>query len=331
MPNGSATSSEQNTKHSGAAVRTALMANIGVAAAKMLAAVFTGSSAMMSESVHSLADCSNEIVLLVGRKLSVKRDDRHPFGLFRLKYLAGFLVATLLFLMGGLYSAVEAWGKLTTYWATPEHDPVRASSMLVVLIIVLISALLESYGLHGSISEARERMTRTGTPRLGMFAFWRETKSAELASTLMEDTLALIGLAFAGLGAIGSLLTGDAIWDALGGLMVGVTLIAGSLLLAWKNGSLLVGEGMEPFQADRVRRAVESTEGVNRLIEMQAVHTGDDSVLLCLKIETSKLDRDYDVETVNKVERNIRERLPYYLFEIYVEPDIFDTTREKHA
>lgn len=311
----------------GAAVRTALLANVGVAAAKMIAAAFTGSSAMMSESVHSLADCSNEIVLIVGRRLSVKRDDRHPFGLFRLKYLAGFLVATLLFLIGGLYSTVEAWGRLTAYWATPGPEPVEASSMLVVLAIVAVSAVLESYGLHGSMREARARMERTRTPRMPLARFWRETKSAELSSTIMEDTLAIIGLMFAGLGAVGSLIARDAVWDAVGGLMVGLTLIAGSLLLAWKNGSLLVGEGMEPLQADKVRRAVESAEGVTRLIEMQTVHTGEDSVLLCLKIETSRLDRDYDVQTVDKVERNVRAGLPWYTFEIYVEPDLYDPAR----
>lgn len=319
----------RNATKTGAAVRTALLANIGVAVAKMLAAVFTGSSAMMSESVHSLADCANEIVLIIGRKLSVRRDDRHPFGLFRLKYLAGFLVATLLFLIGGLYSTVEAWGKVVSYLSTSEHEPVARSSMLVVLAIVVVSAVLEAYGLHGSVGEAKERMGRTNTPRQPMPRFWRETKSAELASTLMEDTLALIGLLFAGAGAVGSLVSGDALWDALGGLMVGLVLICGSLLLAWKNGSLLVGEGMEPLQAEKVRKAVVDTDGVTRLLEMQAVHTGEDSVLLCLKIETSKLDRDFDVTTVDKVERNVRSRLPWYQFEIYVEPDLFDARRSR--
>ena len=190
--------------------------------------------------------------------------------------------------------------------------------------------MLEGYGLHQSIKEANERMERTNTPRMGVFRFWRHTKSAELASVIMEDTLALIGLAFAGLGIGLAILLDDEIFDALGGLMVGLVLIVGSLFLAFKSGSLLIGEAVDSDTRGKIVEAVATTPGVERLLNMQTVHMSEDDILLCVKVQTSKLDRDYDVETVDKIEKAVRTALPWYNFEIYVEPDIY-STKHVHA
>ena len=220
----------REAEHQGAAVKAALGANIGVAIAKLCAAFFTGSSAMLSESVHSIADCSNEIVLMVGGRFSKRKTDGdHPFGLYRAKYLASFVVATLLFFVGGFFSTSEAVKKLVAISADPALRDVNRMELLVAFIVVVISACLEGFGLHQSIKEANERMERTNTKHMGVFRFWRHTKSAELASVIMEDTLALIGLAFAGLGIGLAILLDDEIFDALGGLMVGLVLIVGSL------------------------------------------------------------------------------------------------------
>ena len=183
-------------------------------------------------------------------------------------------------------------------------------------------------GLHTSIREAHERMRRVKVEEGSLIGFWRRTKSAELASVMMEDTLALIGLAFAGLGIGLSMITGDELYDAIGGLLVGLVLIAGSAALMFKSGSLLLGESISDRTRGRVVSAVESTEGVERLINMQALHMDEDAVLLCLKVQTSKLDRDFDVDTVNKIEANIRKALPWYEWEIYVEPDLWRKTGE---
>ena len=153
--------------------------------------------------------------------------------------------------------------------------------------------------------------------------FWRRTKSAELASVIMEDTLALIGLAFAGAGIGLAILFDNEIFDAFGGLMVGLVLIAGSLLLMFKSGSLLIGEAVDSDTRKKIEQAVISTPGVERLLNMQTVHMSEDDILLCVKVQTSKLDRDYDVETVNKIERSVRTALPWFRFEIYVEPDLY--------
>ena len=317
-------SAASEAKHAGAAVKAALAANIGVAVAKMAAALFTGSSAMLSESVHSVADCSNEIVLMLGGRLSHhKTDGDHPFGLYRIKYLASFVVATLLFFVGGFFSTSEAFKKIAAVTENPALRDANQTELLVALAVVAVSACLEGYGLHSSAKEANERMRRTGTPHMGLYRFWGRTKSAELAAVIMEDTLALIGLAFAGAGIGLAVLLDDELWDAIGGLMVGLVLIAGSLLLAFKSGSLVIGEAVDKDTKARIVEAVTATPGVTRLLNMQTVHMSEDDILLCVKVETSKLDRDYDVQTVDKIERSVRGALPWFNFEIYVEPDVF--------
>lgn len=308
----------------GAAVKAALAANVGVAIAKFAAAAFTGSSSMFSESVHSVADCANELVLMVGDKASDhKTDGDHPFGLHRVKYLASFIVATLLFFVGGVFAVSQAAGKLTGLIEGTLPRQANSLELVAALVVVGVSACLEGYGLHTSVHEARGRMKRVKVESTSLVRFWRRTKSAELASVMMEDTLALIGLAFAGLGIGLSIATGDELYDAIGGLMVGLVLVCGSAALAFKSGSLLIGEDIDPRTREMLVEAIESTPGVDRLINMQAIHMDEDAVLLCMKVETSKLDRDYDVQTVDKIESSIRGRMPWYEWEIYVEPDIW--------
>lgn len=320
-----------NTKpaHAGSAVKAALIANIGVACAKFAAAAFTGSSSMFSESVHSVADCANEIVLMFGDRASDRKSKGdHPFGMHRAKYLASFIVATLLFFVGGVFAVSQATKKLIGLLDGSVDRQVDSLELLAALAVVVISACLEGYGLHTSIKEARERMSRVKVEEDSLIGFWKRTKSAELASVMMEDTLALIGLLFAGLGIGCSMLTGDELYDTIGGLMVGLVLVIGSAALAFKSGSLLLGEDVDPRTHKLLSQAVNNTPGVERLINMQAIHMDEDAVLLCLKVQTSKLDRDYDVETVDKIEKNIRAALPWYEWEIYVEPDIW---RANHA
>lgn len=317
---------EGNTKpaHAGSAVKAALAANIGVACAKFAAAAFAGSSSMFSESVHSVADCANEIVLMFGDRASDRKSKGdHPFGMHRAKYLASFIVATLLFFVGGVFAVSQATKKLIGLLDGSVDRQVDSLELLAALAVVVISACLEGYGLHTSIKEARERMSRVKVEKDSLIGFWKRTKSAELASVMMEDTLALIGLLFAGLGIGCSMLTGDELYDTIGGLMVGLVLVVGSAALAFKSGSLLLGEDVDPRTHKLLSQAVNNTPGVERLINMQAIHMDEDAVLLCLKVQTSKLDRDYDVETVDKIEKNIRAALPWYEWEIYVEPDIW--------
>lgn len=314
---------KESTSNQGAAVKAALLANIGVAAVKIFAAVLTKSSSMLSEAVHSVADCSNEIVLMIGDKTAHhKINKKHPFGLYRAKYLASFVVATLLFFVGGLFSTMSAISKVTNVLENSDARIANPKELAIALIIVVISACLEGYGLRQSYKEANERMMKTQSPHMGLYKYWRRTKSAELASVIMEDTLALIGLGFAFIGIGLAVVTGDELYDALGGAAVGVLLMIGSMLLAYKSGSLLIGEAISPSTLKLIRETVVNVHGVNSILNIQAVHLSEDSILLCLKVETSKLDRDYDVDTVNKIEAAVRSTITWYEFEIYVEPDI---------
>lgn len=236
-----------------------MAANVGVAIAKLAAWAFTQSSAMLSESVHSIADCTNEIVLMAGGSVARKKrkNPQHPFGWFRVKYLASFVVATLLFFVGGFFSTSEAVKKITEVLSDQSARVANRGELVVALIVVVISACLEGYGLHQSVKESNERMRHTGMPHMGIYRFWRVTKSADLASVIMEDTLALIGLVFAFLGIGLAICTGDELYDALGGMFVGIVLIAGSLLLAYKTGSLPIGESVSPLTQERIIKAVE--------------------------------------------------------------------------
>ena len=181
-----------NTKpaHAGSAVKAALAANVGVACAKFAAAAFTGSSSMFSESVHSVADCANEIVLMFGDRASDRKSKGdHPFGMHRAKYLASFIVATLLFFVGGVFAVSQATKKLIGLLDGSVDRQVDSLELLAALAVVVISACLEGYGLHTSIKEARERMSRVKVEKDSLIGFWKRTKSAELASVMMEDTL----------------------------------------------------------------------------------------------------------------------------------------------
>ena len=212
--------------------------------------------------------------------------------------IASFVVATLLFFVGGFFSTSEAVKKIIAVNGDPALQNANRMELVVALVVVVISACLEGYGLHQSVKEANERMKRTDTPKMGTF----------------------IGIGCA-------IIFDNELFDAIGGLMVGLLLVVGSLVLAYKSGSLLIGESVTPDTRERIVRAVEQTAGVEKLINMQTVHMSEDNILLCLKVQTSKLDRDYDVQTVDKIERNVRTALPWFNFEIYVEPDVLRVNR----
>ena len=230
----------------GIAVIAALVANILVALVKFAVFLFTRSASMLSESVHSLADSGNELTLIIGNKLSHRPPSRkHPLGWSRARYLASFIVAVSLFAIGGVYSASESIAKIRAVASGgPDAHAVDASKMSVVLVVTLVCALIELWSLHNGIKEAKERFAETHNPgRFSLWKFWRGTKSSDIAVVLAEDTLAVIGLAFAFIGTAVAIATGDEIWDAIGGTSIGVLLIIGALLLGWQVASLLIGEG----------------------------------------------------------------------------------------
>jgi divalent metal cation (Fe/Co/Zn/Cd) transporter len=238
------------TLSGGGAIIWALTANILIAVMKFVCAAL-GSVAMLSEWVHSVADSANELTLMVGKKFSKKEPSRkHPWGTSRGRYLASFIVAILLFLAGGAYSSYEAVEKMMGI----SHMGVRtidASTLRMSLMTCIIAAVLDGLSLHKGIKEARERFVKTHEyGKFNLWRFWIETKSSDLAAVIAEDVLACASLAIAGSCTLMALITGDELWDGIGGLGVGVILIIGSVLLALQVSSLLLGEGVSDHTYD---------------------------------------------------------------------------------
>ena len=191
------------------AVFAALAANLGIALAKFIAFVFTGSASMLAEAVHSVADTGNEVLLLVGRGRSLRPpSDEHPFGFGRERYFYGFVVSVMLFTVGAAFSVYDGLHKIL------NPEPVR--SPLVAIVVLALSAVLEAFSLRTGISEANKVR---GDRNWGTFI--RRSKAPELPVVLLEDLAALIGLGFAFAGVTLAALTGNGRWDGAGSLAIG--------------------------------------------------------------------------------------------------------------
>lgn len=351
---GSEPSAKPENEHEGKAILWAFIANMAIFLIKLIVATITKSASMMSEAVHSFADSFNEITLVLGKRMSHKsRSRRHPFGTSRGRYLASFLVVVLLFVVGGLYSAVEAFGKmLGILTGDADMHAVDAGHLIVVLIVCVISFCLESYSLHNSILEAKGRyvITHSGRPEdFNLWKFWKGTKSSDLACVIAEDVLACAGLVFAGFGTLMALLTGDDIYDAAGGAAVGILLIVGAVVLGRKISSLLLGEGMSEQTYNRVERIAnevlnrrlvdnrfvkdehgnyEYAEGSgNRLISVEGLHLDEDRILLTMKIDIRDSAHVDDAVVIDAIEAEVRRRIFWYDWEIKIEVDHFDPNR----
>lgn len=303
-------STEGGTK----AVLAALIANAGIAVSKFVAFFITGSTSMLAEGVHSVADSGNQVLLLFGGRRSQRvPDSEHPFGYGRTRYVYAFVVAVVLFVVGGGYSLYEGWHKI-------QH-PEEISSPVVAFVVLLVAIGLESFSFRTAYVEAnRSRGSHS------LLAYIRRTRQPELPVVLLEDLGALVGLVFALIGVTLAVVTGDGRWDGLGAMAVGTLLVCIAVFLALEMGSLLVGEGALPEQAEAVRRAVESTPGVNRVIHLRTLHTGPDEILVGVKIAVTHDDTAASVaRTIDDAEARIRGAVPTARW-IYVEPDLERTS-----
>jgi cation diffusion facilitator family transporter len=293
------------------AVMTALGANLGVAVAKFIAAAITGSAAMLAEGVHSVADSGNQVLLLIGgRRARQAPSALHPFGYARERYIYAFLVAIVLFSLGGLYALYEGYHKII--------DPHPLTSPLVAVVVLLIGMILEGIALRTAIREANR--TRGGR---GWLQFVLRARAPELPVLLLEDSGALVGLTFALLGVGLSVLTGNAVFDGLATLCIGVLLAAIAVLLARETTSLLIGEAAVPEQLNKIHAALVSTAGVDRVIHLRTVHLGPDELLVAGKIGVSgDADGEDIAATIDAAEARIRQALPSARL-IYLEPDIY--------
>ncbi len=293
------------------AVIAAMIANAGIAASKFAAYLVTGSSSMLSEAIHSLADTANQGLLLVGNKRAAKAPDaEHQFGYGRTRYLYAFVVAIILFLMGGVFSLYEGFHKF-------QH-PEELQQAWVAFAVLFVALGLETWSWRTAMREVNR-----SRGRVGLIAYIRRTRQPELPVVLLEDSGALVGLVFALFGVTMAVVTGDGRWDGLGAMSVGVLLIIIAIFLAFEMASLLVGESALPEQEDAIRDAVEGTPGIDRLINLRTVHVGPDELLVAMKISAGDSASAGEVAlAINEAERRIRLAVPTARY-IYIEPDLY--------
>jgi cation diffusion facilitator family transporter len=294
------------------AIIAALGANLGIAATKFLAFLLTSSSSMLAESIHSFADSGNQALLLVGGKRSKRAaTDAHPFGFGRERYLYAFLVAIVLFSIGGLFALYEGYHKVS------EREGI-SSWQWVPVVVLVISIGLEGFSFRTAVVESNRAR---GTA--GWIYFVRHSKAPELPVVLLEDSAALLGLTFALLGVGLTLLTGDGLWDGVGTLAIGLLLVTVAVLLGIETKSLLLGEGANPEAVSRIRAALEDDESVERVIHMRTLHLGPEELLVAAKIAVRRDASASEVaDAIDAAERRVRAAEPVARV-IYLEPDIY--------
>ena len=299
-------STEGGTK----AVVAALSANLGIAVTKFAAFALTGASSMLAEAIHSVADSGNQVLLLLGGKRARRvATDEHPFGFARTRYLYAFMVAIVLFTVGGLFALYEAWHKFS--------DPHPIESWKWVPVVVLVAAIImEGFSFRTAIVESNKVRRGQSWPR-----FIERSRSPELPVILLEDLGALLGLVFALFGVSMTLITHDGRWDALGAAMIGLLLCAIAVVLGRETKNMLLGESSTEEDVAAIKAAL-AAEGFGDVIHLRTLHLGPDDILLTVKVAQDPAISlvDHSAQT-DKAEAAIRAAVPAVRL-IFIEPDV---------
>jgi len=300
-----------STGGSNRAIIAALGANLGIAVTKFVAFAFSGSSSMLAEGVHSLADTGNQFLLLLGgRKAKKAADAEHPFGYGRERYVYAFVVSIILFSIGGVFSLYEGYEKL--------HDPHPLENAWLPIVVLLIAICLEGFSFRTAVKEANHSRGKDS-----LVKFIRRAKAPELPVVLLEDFAALIGLVLALLGVGLTIITGDPIFDAIGTLCIGVLLVLVAIVLGIETKSLLVGEGANAGDATAIRDAINANETVEALIHIKTLYLGPDELMVAAKVAFGRSKTLVEIaESINSLEVAIREVVPAARV-IYIEPDVY--------
>ncbi|MCY1058320.1 cation diffusion facilitator family transporter [Nannocystis sp. SCPEA4] len=296
--------------HSTAHIVQSLVANLLIAVAKAVAAAITGSGALLAETLHSLADCGNQLLLLLGVRMSQRPpNEKHPLGHGRSLYFWSFMVALLLFSGGGVFSLYEGMHKL-------GHAG-EVESVAVGLAVLALSLLIEGWATLKNIGEMNKR--RRGKP---FFQYLRDSKDSDLVVVFGENAAACLGLIFALLALMLAAVTGDPRWDAIGTLAIGVVLIGVAVFLAIEVKSLLVGESADPeIAAAAASLAVEDPK-ITRVLRLITVQQGPGEVLVAVKLGFAEgMAVEQVAGTINEFEGRLRGRCPEVKW-CFVEPDI---------
>jgi cation diffusion facilitator family transporter len=293
------------------AIIAALLANLGIAITKFIAWAISGSASMLAEAVHSVADTGNQGLLLLGSRRSKRRPDAdHPFGYGRERYVYAFVVAIILFSVGGVFSIYEGIDKLT--------HPHELTNAWLPLLVLVIAIGLESFSLR---TAGRESNHVRGEQSWVQFV--RHAKAPELPVVLLEDVAALTGLVFAFLGVGLTVITGDSVWDAVGTLAIGVLLVLVAVILGIETKSLLVGEGARPADVTSIRDAINEEAAVEALIYLKTLYLGPEELLVAAKVAFSPRKKLAEVAAaINALEARVRSAVPIARV-IFIEPDIY--------
>src|SRR5215216_2668422 len=295
---------------SGAAILAAFLANIGIATAKFAGYLITGSSSLLAESIHSVADSSNQgLLVLGGRQATRPPSELHQFGYGRVRYFWAFVVAVVLFTLGGVFSVYDGYHKIA--------DPHDIDSPGVAIVILVLAAAFEGFALR---TAARHAKPQRGTRSWARYI--RESRSPELPVLLLEDSGALLGLFFAFTGVALAVVTGNPVFDGIGTLAIGALLLCVAVVLAIEMRSLLIGESAAPELQGQIEAAFATSPSVRRVIHVLTQHLGPDELLVAAKIEFEPtLTTAALVDAINAAEARVRATPGLGNARIYVEPD----------
>jgi cation diffusion facilitator family transporter len=301
-------SAEGGTK----AIVAALLANTGIAVSKFIAAAITGSASMLAEGVHSVADASNQVLLLIGGKAARKAaSPAHPFGYGRERYIYAFIVSIVLFSIGGVYALYEGFHKMAE-----RDDHHGLENPLVAVVVLVLAIILESFSLRTAVKESNHVRGKQSWVQ-----FIKGSRSPELPVILLEDIGALVGLILALFGVGLSWITGDILFDALGTMSIGVLLVLIAIVLAIEIRSMLIGESATLEDIDAIKAAI--NDGADStLIHLKTLHVGPDELLVAAKVGIGVSATGEQVASeIDAAEARIRAAVPKAKI-IYIEPDI---------
>ncbi len=293
------------------AVLYALSANAGILIAKGTAAAVTGSSAMLAEAIHSAADCGNQVLLLRGMKEAKRKPDaKHPLGYGKVVYFWAFLVAVLLFTIGGMFSLYEGWHKL--------HATEPISSPIIAIVVLAVSIVLESFSLAGCVREIRKV-----SGGMSLWKFFHVSRNSDLIIVLGEDIAALAGLALALIAILLALATGNPMFDALGSMAVGILLIFVAVLLTMEIKALITGESAEAGTENEIRAFLMARSEVAEVYNLLTLQMGD-GIMLAIKARMKETgSATAMISDINRVEADLRVAFPAVRW-CFFEPDTSD-------
>ncbi len=293
------------------AILYAFIANFCIAIAKTWAAMFTGSGSMLAEAIHSYADTGNQVLLYLGLTQAKRRPDKeHPLGYGKLSYFWSFIVAILLFSLGGLFSIYEGLHKL-------QH-PEELSNLWVAILVLVLAIFLEGFSLFGALREIR--LLRGQRP----FREWlKHTRNSELVVVLGEDVGAQLGLMLALIFLILAFVTGNPMYDALGSICIGTVLIVISIFVAWRIGSLLVGRSADPEIQAVIDEIINRQEEIECVLNTITIQFGPDTMLAAKIKMRDDMTINAAIASINALERELKERVPNLKWS-FIEPDVVD-------